>query len=332
MRCSYCGAPLDVTPDSVVVVCRYCGRANFLAGEPRDVLAVPTLPASEIVRRAVERTRRDLNLRWRISEINFASPDLYYLPFYLVDVKLSATYQATVVVTYTKTVYMRGQPRTQIVTKVVRVGGRVALADVVAVLARRAAWGLSVDRLTSHFFKTGPEPKPLAEVASGGQASAFMAGEFTAERAKAKAVRALIPRLLAAVDRDAEERARAAVGVFTAAAYVRDKTVDYEVERLVASPLTYLPLWVMPYFYRGSSFRYYIAGWDGEVVLAEEPVFVEHKAASLLAAAAAGGLAGGLGYAALGVDPYVGAAVVAAGGALSYMAAGGFLKSRRVEK
>jgi len=330
VRCSYCGAPLDVTPDSVVVVCRYCGRPNFLVGNPSDVLAVPTLSSSEIVKRAVERTRRDMNLRWRITDINFSSPDLLYLPFYFVDVKLSADYQATVVVTYAKTVYVKGQPRTRTVTRVVRVAGRVSLSDVVAVLARRAAWGLSVDKLAEHFLNTAPEPKPLAEAAQQ-TSSAFLAAEITPERAKAKAVRAVIPRLLAKVDEDASARARAAVGVLLAATFIQDKAVDYAVERLEASRLTYLPLWVVPYLYRGSYYHYYVAGWDGKVVVAEEPAFAEHRTASLLSAVAAGGLLGGLSSALLYTDLVMGAAALAGGAVLTYLAAGGLLRSRRVE-
>jgi hypothetical protein len=315
----------------VVAVCRYCGRPNFLLGNPTEVLAVPTLSSSEIVKKAVERTKKDLNLRWRMSAINFTSPDLYYLPFHFVDVRLNADYRATVVVTYTKTVYVRGQPRTQIVTKVVKVAGRVSLSDVVAVLARRAPWGLSADALAKHFFDTAPEPKPLTDVAAQSPGK-FLAAEITPERAKAKAVRSLIPRLLARVEQDAAARAREAVGVLVATTTVKDKTVDYEVARLEASRLTYLPLWVMTYLYNGSHYHYYLAGWDGKVVLAEEPVFAEHRAASLLGAVAAGGTLGGLGSALFPVDFFTGTVLLTAGAILSYIAAGGLLKSRRVEK
>jgi len=331
LRCRYCGAPLDVTPDSVVVVCRYCGQPNFLDGSAGKALAVPTLSASEVIRRAVERTKRDFNLGRRMRDINFAAPTLLYLPFYLVDVAMSAVYKARVVVTYTKTVYVGGRPQTRVVTRTVDVEGAVRLSDVVAVLARRSARGLSVDKLVDHFFKTAPEPKPLPEVAKEA-ASAFLAGEFTEEQAKAKAVRALVPKLLAAVDSDASERARARLGVIAAATSVVDKAVDYTVEKLAVSPLTYLPMWIVPYFYKGSHYSYYSAGWDGAVVVAEEPSFVENKAISAVGAAAAAGLLGGLGAAvAVAADPLFGAAALAGGAAAAYLAAGGLLKSRRVE-
>jgi hypothetical protein len=325
-NCSHCGAPLEVTPDSVVAVCRFCGMPNFLLGDLAEVLAVPTLSSSEVVNKAVERTKKDLSLRRRMSAINFTSPDLYYLPFYFVEGVLKADYKANVLV-----IYRRSQPRTETISKVVRVAGQVSLSDVAAVLARRAPWGLSADELAKHFLETAPKPKALADVIAQGK-NAFLAAEITPERAKAKAVKILISRLLTRVEEDAAAKAKEAVGVKTATAIVQDKTVDYEVARLEASRLTYLPLWVMTYLYDGSHYHYYVAGWDGRVVLAEEPVFAEHRAASLLGTVAAGGFLGGLGATYLFSDFFTGVLTLIGGGVLSYAAAGGLLRSRRVEK
>ena len=187
-----------------------------------------------------------------------------------------------------------------------------------------------MERLVDHYFKTAPGATALADVAKNASTSAaFLAAEFDAERAKAKAVKAALPRLLAAVDEDAALKARIKVGVLTASAVVEDKAVDYEVERVEASSLTYLPMWITPYVYKGSFYKYYMAGWDGAVVLAEEPSFVENKVASGLAAALAAGLGGGI--LALG-NELVGALGAATGAVLAYVASGGLLRSRRLEK
>jgi hypothetical protein len=302
LKCNQCGAPLEITPDSVVAVCRFCGAPSFLMGDPAEVLAVPTLPSTEIASRAVERTRSDPDLQKRLSAVNFAtSPDLHYLPFYFVEGTLNADYEAAVLVIYTE----RSQSGTQIMRRTVRVSGRVSLTDVVGVLARRAPWGLSADELAKHFLNTAPEPKPLAYLAAQGEGR-FLAAEITPERAKAKAVKILISRLLKRVEEDAAAKAKEAAGLPTARTVVQDKSVSYEVVRLKASKLTYLPLWVMTYLYDGSYYHYYLAGWDGRVVLAEEPVFAEHRRASLLGAVAAGGL-GGMGLALVPEDFFMGA-------------------------
>jgi hypothetical protein len=327
VRCNHCGAPLEVTPDSVVAVCRFCGVPNFFIGDPAEVLAVPTLSSPEIASKAVERTRSDPDLWKGMSAINFTtSPDLFYLPFYFVDARLNADYRAAVDLIYTK----RDQSGTQIMRRTVRVAGRVSLSEVAAVLARRAPWGLSADALAKHFLKAAPELKPLADVVAQSPGK-FLAAEITPERAKAKAVRSLIPRLLARVEQDAAARARQVAGLPEAKAVVADKAVDYEVVRLETSRLVYLPLWVMTYLYNGSNYHYYVAGWDGRVVLAEEPVFAEHRRAILMGAVAAGGL-GGMGLALASTDFFMGVVMLIGGAALSYTAAGNLLKSRRVEK
>jgi len=327
VRCNHCGAPLEITPDTVVAVCRFCGVPNFFIGDPAEVLAVPTLSSPEIASKAVERTRSDPDLWKGMSAINFTtSPDLFYLPFYFVDARLNADYRAAVDLIYTK----RDQSGTQIMRRTVRVAGRVSLSEVAAVLARRAPWGLSADALAKHFLKAAPELKPLADVVAQSPGK-FLAAEITPERAKAKAVRSLIPRLLARVEQDAAARARQVAGLPEAKAVVADKTVDYEVVRLETSRLVYLPLWVMTYLYNGSNYHYYAAGWDGRVVLAEEPVFAEHRRAILMGAVAAGGL-GGMGLALASTDFFMGVVMLIGGAALSYTAAGNLLKSRRVEK
>jgi len=333
LRCQHCGAPLDVAADSVVVVCRYCGHPNFLAGSAGNALAVPTLSASEIVKRAVERTKRDFNLGRRMRDINFAAPTLLYLPFYLVDAAMSATYKARVAVTYTKTAYVGGRAQTQTYTRTVDVSGTVRLSERVAVLARRSAHGLSVDRLVEHFFKTSPKAVPLPEEARDpSTASAFLAGELTEEQAKARAVHAAVSKLLDAVDRDATSRAKSAVGVAGATARVVDKAVNYTVERLGEPSLVYLPMWDVPYFYKGASYRYYSAGWDGAVVVAEEPAFIENRLASLLGTAGLAGIFGGFGAAMLSAsDPLYGLAAVGIGALAAYHMAGRLMASRRVE-
>jgi len=300
---------------------------NFFIGDPAEVLAVPTLSSPEVASKAVERTRSDPDLWKGMSAINFTtSPDLFYLPFYFVDARLNADYRAAVDLIYTK----RDQSGTQIMRRAVRVAGRVSLSEVAAVLARRAPWGLSADALAKHFLKAAPELKPLADVVAQSPGK-FLAAEITPERAKAKAVRSLIPRLLARVEQDAAARARQVAGLPEAKAVVADKAVDYEVVRLETSRLVYLPLWVMTYLYNGSNYHYYVAGWDGRVVLAEEPVFAEHRRAILMGAVAAGGL-GGMGLALASTDFFMGVVMLIGGAALSYTAAGNLLKSRRVEK
>ncbi|MFN3805368.1 MAG: zinc ribbon domain-containing protein [Pyrobaculum sp.] len=324
MRCRFCGAPLEWGPDSIVEICRYCNTPNFAEGvDVFQILVAPTLSSSEILERAVKRTRRDLNLRWRMRDIRFVtSPELTYLPYYFVEVELVAKYRAVVLAT------PRGETRRQLSrVRQFTVSGTVKIRDLVPILARRSSAGKAAERLARHYLQRPPQVRPLGETELTG---VFLAPEHDREMAGVRAVRALMGRLEREVERDALAKAEWEVGDGYSLEVV-SKTVDYVASRLEVSQLTYLPMWSIPYLYGNSHYRYYAAGWDGRVVLAEEPAFLEHKVAYVIFAAALGGVFGGVVASPLYVDPAVGASAALVAAGLTYGAAAAMLRSRRVE-
>lgn len=338
-RCSYCGAPLDVGPDSVVVVCRYCGRPNFIAfdipkEELGDVLAVPAMPADEAARRAVEVAKRDWELKHRVNRVIFGSPDLYYIPYYFVDLAMSARYSAKVEVVYTRTVVTGRGARTEVVTRRVSVSGSVRLTELAPVLARRAVEGIATERLAQAYVEARPQPKRLEELSVGyTTAKAFLAAEFGKTKAKALAIREGVGRLLREVERDAKERAKERLGHPEAFAKVLDKTVDFDVERADVSPLIYLPAYYVPYEYDGSLYGIVVDGWSGSRLALTEPVFPEERIGYALAASATAGLLGGLGGLLLSLSSPLGIGFIVAGAAAGYFLAGRRLTvTREVEK
>ncbi|MEZ0248241.1 MAG: zinc ribbon domain-containing protein [Thermoproteus sp.] len=332
-RCSYCGAPLDVGPDSVVVVCRYCGRPNFVAGNADEVLAVPAIRGDEAAKRALEAARRSLQLRFRLKRAVFGDPDLYYVPYYFVDLSLKARYRAKVLVTYTRTVYVGREARTEVVTREVSVAGDLNYGRVVPVLARRAVEGIASERLAERYLSARPQARRLEEIELGYRTSkAFLAAEFGKKRAEAVALRDAVEGLLEEVDRDAAERARRRVGHMAAATKILDKTVDFDVEKADVSPLTYLPAWVVPYIYDGSQYAIAVAGWDGSLLAMTRPVFLEERAGVLTAAALAAGFLGGLGGGVLPHSYAVGLALIGAGVLAGFYIARGATKAIEVKK
>ncbi|MDT7883075.1 MAG: hypothetical protein RRB51_11245 [Thermoproteus sp.] len=335
-RCSYCGAPLDVTPDSVVVVCSYCGKANFVADDiPKedlgDPVAVPAIKSDEAAKAAVEAARRSLELRLRFKRLTFGDPDLYYIPYYFVSARLRASYRARVEVTYTRTTYVGGRAQTEVVSRTVNVSGRVEHGGTIPVLARRNVGGVAAERLARHYMETAPKAAPLEGIPLDQRTSkAFLAAEFGKSRAIAVALREAVDELLKEVDRDAKRRAADAVGHPAASATILDRTVDYEVERVDSTPVTYLPVWVAPYIYEGSLYSFALAGWDGALLAAARPVFMEQRIGYAAAAVLAAGLMGGLGGAMFLSNWAVGAGLVGLGGALGYLAARNIAKVRSV--
>lgn len=326
---------MDVGPDSVVVVCRYCGKPNFVADDVKagEVLAVPAIKGDEAARRALEAARRRLQLRFRLKRAVFGDPDLYYVPYYFVDLSLRAHYSARVLVTYTRTVYVGREARTEVVTREVSVAGDLDYRKVVPVLARRGVEGVATAELAERYLSTRPQAKRLDEIELSYRTSkAFLAAEFGGERAKAVALREAVEGLLEAVDRDAADRARRRVGHIAASANVLDRTVDFDVEKAEVSHLTYLPAWVVPYVYDGAQYAMALSGWDGSLLALTEPVFLEERAGALTAAAVAAGILGGIGGAVLPASYAVGLALIAAGALAGYYAARGATKSVEVKR
>lgn len=265
-----------------------------------SIVMVPALKRDEALKKAVEAARWEFMLERRYKRAVFSYPDLFYIPYYFVDVSLRAHYRATVRLTYSRTVYTERGRITEDVTEDVSVSGEVSYADTVPVLARRAAGGIAAAELARHYLSTRPEAVPLDRGVDYSIAKAFMAAEFGRERAKAVALREAAGKLLKRVDEDAMARAERAVGhrVYTVA--LLDKTVeDVNVDKADVSPLTYLPAWLVPYVLDESQYSFAVAGWDGAVIAKVKPMFVEDRLAYAVGAALAAGLLGGFGGAEL---------------------------------
>lgn len=320
LRCSYCGAPLDVGPDSVVVVCKYCGKPNLVAADADvgEVAMVPTLRGDAVAKKAVEAAKRELRLKLRLKRAVFGDPDLFYVPYYFVEVSLRAWYTAKVRVTYTRIVGGARGARTEVVTRNVSVSGEVSYADTIPVLARRAAGGAAAEKLARHYLSTRPNAVGLEQGVDYGISKAFMAAEFGRAKAKAVALREAVDEMLKEVEEDAKRRAKRAVGHPEASASVVDKAVDFEVEKAEAPRLIYLPIWLVPYVIDESQYYFAVAGWDGALLASTEPVFLEQRMAYIAGTALAAGLLGGIGGALLPKSLIIGSAFLLLGAAAAY--------------
>ncbi|MGC8583865.1 MAG: hypothetical protein ACP5MH_09060 [Thermoproteus sp.] len=322
-RCSYCGAPLDVTPDSVLVVCQYCGRPNLVVSgvDTGGISAVPTLNSDEIARRAVAAARRELKLK----SATFGDPDLYYLPYYFASVEMAASYRARVRVTYSS-----GKTT---VTRTVDVSGSLNYSATIPVLARRAVAGIATEKLAQHYLSTKPQTKPLDQIELGYRTSkAFLAAEFGRDRARGIAMRDAVDDLLARVDKDAGERALKALRLHSARTAVLDKTVDYQVGEFDLSPLTYLPAWLVPYTVDEAQYHMAFAGWDGELLAALEPITVSSRLRSIVGSVLASGVLAGIGGIALPQNPLVGAVFLFFGAGISAAIGKNVVASFKVKK
>jgi len=123
-RCRNCGAPLDVSPETIVAICSYCGYANWIREDLKeDILIVESLKDNEILGKARDRIETDKDLRSIAKYISVLRPYLVCIPFYFVDVKAEADYSGTVNVRVRKCTGSGKKRRCWITTYTVHVDG-----------------------------------------------------------------------------------------------------------------------------------------------------------------------------------------------------------------
>jgi len=153
-KCPNCGAPIEVTPDSLVIRCRYCGYIEYR--DPGfEVLTFPSIGREKIEEIFWRRMREDADMRKFVGELSIDSILELYVPYYVVpydaqyffvgertEVRTSEMVSITIGGSGSQTV-----PTT--VTKRVKVKDSGSLSSVEAILARRHVEELGVKELTT---------------------------------------------------------------------------------------------------------------------------------------------------------------------------------------
>jgi hypothetical protein len=84
LRCEHCGAPLEVTPEDIIVVCSYCGYPNaydkIFAEE--NVFFVESLPKGEILLSSNERVKRDRDFAGIRNKVKVVKIEGMYVPLW----------------------------------------------------------------------------------------------------------------------------------------------------------------------------------------------------------------------------------------------------------
>ena len=328
-RCRYCGAPLRVGPDTVVALCPYCGRPNWIRGEPSELLAAKTPGPEEAEEYFRRLASRDPDLR-RVKPI-LARAEAVLIPYYEAAGTATSSYEATghLVVTITRRRDNRVETETRIVP--FHVSGVYEADFETMVVARRSPGEEAVRLLARHYIRTRPKLMPL-DKAVGEWRRGFHTA-LAADRSPGEA-RSWV--LDDACDR-VRSRVRAIIRARARASYIGPGTVtavnvEWEQVPCVVTGLTlrgpiFLPLVRTYYVAEDRIYPAFFAGWDGAPLAREEPFTTTQRLAlSILGglAAGAGGAGGAVAAAAIGgTEGLVAGALAAILGA-----AAGFILSR----
>lgn len=279
-RCANCGAPLDVSPETIVAVCSYCGYPNWLREELREELfIVNALPESKILSKARERAEHDRDLKKIVNNMEFGKPLLIYIPFYFADATAKADYAGKVQVFVQKCRKEGKETRCWTETVIVHVSGIYGpLKEIHSVVGRRGVRAFSIRVLGKHYIDTKPQPQPLSQIRlERKKTRRILSVEIDKEDALRIALDEhldlLREKVIEKIKRDAEQRARLITmsGTVTGSRILWKRIRPFDVDVRI-SPIILLPLYIIPYKYGGTTYRFFMSGWDGETIVAEEPM------------------------------------------------------------
>ncbi len=327
-RCSNCGAPLDVSPETIVAVCSYCGYPNWVREDLREELyIVEPLSEKEILEKVWERMRRDRDLRRIASQITIHKPLQIYIPYYFADAVSEADYEGRVRV-YLRRCTGSGKNTTcQTYPTTVYVKGHYGpFREEIPIIGRRGVRAFSIKILGRYYLETRPERKPLSSIKlDRSETRRILTVEIDKETAKTIALDdhldELRRRVVEEMKKKAEKIARRSTRENVVKSVVIWKRIKPMNVNLRISPITLLPLYVIPYTYSNGTYRLFLTGWDGETIVAEEPMNMFTRliwgATGTIGSGVFGGLAA-LSISLLGRYGVFGVIFAIIGGALSY--------------
>lgn len=258
-KCNICGASLNVSPEDIVFVCKYCGGLNPVSGIIRgeDFYIVPSVDEDTVINEFWRRVRGDLDLRKMEGRIRIKSIQGWYVPFWISRVEVDG------VVIYTKEVYSGKRVRT--IEKKEKFSETLDMY----IVGRRQVRNIGVNELVKTYLRHGIKTVGVQDLDEKWWRSnklSFLNVEFNRE----EAVTMIREEAVDILRRRWEETAH------------EIKFFKAEIKSMERPKLILLPLWEAIYEYEGSLYFAYHEGWRGSSLVFSEPMTVGRRALYLV--------------------------------------------------
>ncbi|GAB6101893.1 hypothetical protein JCM16138_11160 [Thermococcus atlanticus] len=318
-KCERCGAPLDVSPETIVAVCPYCGFPNHISGSisTENIFIAPSLGKDEVYRAFMHRVERDVDLRSLRDDIQVVEIEGRYVPYWegRVYLKGEVKYMRRETECHTVT-DSQGNTREECHTVERHYHEFIDRNLHLMGSARRQVTDFGINDIIKHYKKKFPELKPLKEL-----------DEDEWQRIK-----------LEILNTEMDERQARMLMKEDAVDVVREeyKAKSDRIEYFRCMPgepedvkLVLLPVWTVYYRYGNSIFKVAFSGWDGKDVAATEPMTALRRA-MYVGGIILGIVIGGIGAGAISS----GAAIIplVAGAGIAYYSGSKVLAGTRVER
>jgi len=271
-KCPNCGAPIEVTPDSLVVKCKYCGYIEY-RDPGYDVFVFPALSREEITRRFWERMRADSDMGKYVSKISIDSITNIFVPYYIVEYDAQYFFIGERRETRTRTVNVGGRVTTQTEVKVVKVRDSGSVSGVDTILGRRHIEELGIKELSTQVKQLDASSSIHASKYNWGrEVSAVMGFDIEPKEVGAIAKDVIAEKIKTWVKRKYRlDR----LNVYLCRVNVKDfKAV-------------LVPIYIITYKFKNAIYSIAFSGVDGRQLVAIEPVLTKHLVMYLGGAATA---------------------------------------------
>ncbi|RLF23270.1 MAG: hypothetical protein DRN15_06725 [Thermoprotei archaeon] len=253
-RCSRCGAPLEVSPETIMAICEYCGFPNIISGtlDLKRVYIVPSLRREDAVKAFHKLIERDFDLRRLKRDISIVDLEGYYIPVWLGEAKVSGEVE-----------YYRYEERNiggESTRVKARYKERIDRVIKVPIIGRRQIGGLGIDELVKKFVcEENVASRRLADV----EEDEWM-------RMRLKILNTEID------ETDAISRMREdAVDIVREQYLEKAEGIEYfscTTKELRNVGLFLVPIWWVYYKYKGSIYQAVFSGWDMSCIARTEPL------------------------------------------------------------
>ena len=262
IKCKNCGAPMEVSPDSLLNICNYCGTIYPAKNiEDIPIYITPSLSKNEIINSFNRRMQKDRDMRNKIYEI--AEVKSTYVPLYITTVSAIGRW---------KGYRWEGTGKNR---RKVWKSGDINIHGDFPTVARKYAYEFGLPHIGDHIYDI--EMKSFDQIDWKEISLPVMSIDISEEEAQHIIKDDFVDEIGENIKR------RYSLSAFT----------NFECHVTIHDRFILLfPLWTVIYKYKGGSYRISIEGHRGKVVLAMEPMFTRHRILNFIGTLTLGVLSG----------------------------------------
>jgi hypothetical protein len=260
VKCKRCGAPIEYTPDSIFVVCSYCGYTNWFVDESKvQIFVVPSKPRDKILEAFWNRMKEDSDMGRIVQELEVVDTYGVYVPTFLSKVEVFSTWSGVEV----RTVSSGKRTRIERIQKEGKFSDRLLLS----IPARRTAEEFGLDELISKVSSLPPNYIKLEE----SNWSDIKLQVLNTEISQSEAIDEIKDK----AEDITRQKIRSSNNLSEFNFYSCSTTITEVILLLV-------PLWVITYKYKNGIYNTAISGYDLVFLKTTEPVFFRQRILNLV--------------------------------------------------